>query len=119
MIVDDHAETRAMIRQVVGNLATEICECSGGVEAVRQCSNFRPDFVTVDLNMQPMTGFETTRQLMARHPSATVVVVTSFDHAGLRNLATRSGAKHFILKEDLAALRRLIQHNPTPENSEA
>ena len=114
MIVDDHAETRAMIRQIVGDLASDVCECTDGTEAVRQCAAFQPDVVTMDLNMHPMTGFETTRQILARHPFAKVIVVTSLDHAGVRDLSVRSGASHFILKDDLSVLRRVLAEATDP-----
>ena len=110
MIVDDHARTRELIRETIGPFAAEICECASGAEAVARCTEFKPDLVTMDLQMQPMNGLETTEQLLARHPAACVVIVTQTDVTALRQSATRAGARHFIHKDDFAELRRFAEH---------
>lgn len=105
MIVDDHARTRELIREIIGPLAAEVCECTSGEEAIARCDRFQPDLVTMDLEMQPMNGFQTTRQLIARHPAACVVVVTHSDLATLRLAAAQAGARHFLSKDNFAELR--------------
>jgi DNA-binding NarL/FixJ family response regulator len=105
MIVDDHTPTREFIREILQPFAGAICECGSGAEALDQCQNFKPDLVTMDLQMQPMNGFEATRQLLLRHPAARVVMVTQSDQTILRLAAARAGADHFIHKDDFAELR--------------
>lgn len=109
MIVDDHAPTREFIRETIGPFAAEICECATGEDAVARCAEFRPDLVTMDLQMRPMNGLQATRQLLARHPTACVVMVTQSDLATLRLSAARAGARHFIHKDDFAELRHFAE----------
>ena len=109
MIVDDHGETRRLIRELASPLAAEICECASGEEAVRRCEDFRPDFVTMDLHMQPMDGLEAARQIAAAYPSARVVVVTRSDFAELRTDVLRIGNQLIVMKEDLGRLRGYLE----------
>ncbi len=109
MIVDDHMETRSLIREAIGHLADEIIECSDGGEASRMCAEFRPDLVTMDLNMKMVDGFEATRQILVKNPLSRVIVVTQFDSIGCRAAAFQAGACHFFSKDNLAGLRDYLE----------
>ena len=104
MIVDDHAETRALIRELIGHYVDEILECSNGEEAATQCAEFRPDLVTMDLNMPLTGGLEATRRILGDHPEARVIVITHSDTTENRRAAVRAGACHFFSKHNLIAL---------------
>jgi DNA-binding NarL/FixJ family response regulator len=109
MIVDDHPGMRKMIRQFVGSPDDIICECSTGTEAVDQAAQFAPDWVTMDLRMPGIGGFEATRAICEIHPMATIVIVSSYDFHALRRIATEAGAAAFVTKEDLHQLRGILQ----------
>ncbi len=109
MIVDDHAETRALIRELIGYYVDEIRECINGEEAANQCAEFKPDLVTMDLNMPLTGGLESTRRILARHPQARVIVITQFDTVEYRRAATRAGACHFFSKNNLISLLSYIK----------
>jgi len=104
MIVDDHAETRALIRELIGNYVDEILECANGEEAATQCTKFRPDIVTMDLNMPLTGGLEATRRILEHHPEARVIVITQSDTTENRRAAVTAGACHFFSKNNLIAL---------------
>jgi DNA-binding NarL/FixJ family response regulator len=105
MIVDDHAGMRAMIRQIAASPDDLVCECADGREAVRQVVEFAPDCVTVDLRMPGMNGLEATRAIVAHHPKAYVVIVSSYDQPELRRAATEAGAAGFVAKDNLHQLK--------------
>jgi len=109
MIVDDHAETRSLIRETIGHLADEIVECIDGREALAMYDQFLPDLVTMDLNMKTVDGFEATRQLRMKHPLSRVLVVTQFDSVVCRSAAMAAGAGRFFSKDDLAGLRQYLE----------
>lgn len=109
MIVDDHAETRELIRELVGPYAEEILECANGTEAANQCARFRPDLVTMDLNMPMTGGLEATRRVLAENPGARVIVITEFDDPEFRLAASRAGACHFYSKNNLASMLRHLE----------
>jgi DNA-binding NarL/FixJ family response regulator len=109
MIVDDHAETRALIRELIGHYVDEIRECANGEEAATQCAEFRPDLVTMDLNMPLTGGLEATRRILEHHPEARVIVITQTDTAENRKAAIHAGACHFFSKNNLIALLAYVR----------
>lgn len=109
MIVDDNSDSRQLIRELIGGFAEEIVECSNGIEAAAQCARFRPDLVTMDLNMPLTGGLEATRRVLAAHPAARVIVVTQHDGPEFRLAASRAGACHFYSKSNLVGLLRHLQ----------
>ncbi len=65
--------------------------------------------------MQTLDGLQATRALRARWPDARVVtvIVTNYNDTGFHAEALAAGAYDYILKENLQALRQLLQ--PTAE----
>jgi two-component system chemotaxis response regulator CheY len=111
MIVDDHAETRVLIRELVSRFADEIRECANGKEAATECVDFRPDLVTMDLNMPLTGGLEATRRILSHNPEARVIVITQFDSPEFRLAANRAGACHFFSKNNLIGLLRYLEQH--------
>jgi len=66
LVVDDHAENRLVLLDLLEPLGFEIGMAENGKEAVDQVSVFKPDLILMDLVMPVMMGFEaasTIRQL--------------------------------------------------------
>jgi CheY-like chemotaxis protein len=116
LIVDDHAETRQLIRQMIGDFAAQIRECASGEEALKMCETFTPHVVTMDLQMKSIDGFEAMQRILVRHPNAVVIVVTQSNSLELRVAATRAGAKFFVVKDELAELRYLFERRLVSKN---
>ncbi len=110
MIVDDHAPTRDLIREMVGALVSEIHECTSGAECLERYAVVQPDIVTLDLQMQPIDGLATLSELKRHHADAHVVIVTQLDDAGLRRRAAYLGACAYIDKNDLRSLWDYLVH---------
>lgn len=101
LLVDDHHVVRkglcALLRtetdiEVVG-------EAASGAEAVTEAERLRPDVVLMDLVMPGMDGVEATIQILARHPSAHVLVLTSFGTDARLFPAVKAGALGYLLKD--------------------
>jgi two-component system invasion response regulator UvrY len=108
MIVDDHAGVRQLIRQLVALPGDAVRECASGNEAVPLARDFKPDYVTMDVRMAGLDGFEATRALCGDHPAVRVVIVTAFDQAELRRSAMAAGAVGYVAKEHLTQLRSVL-----------
>jgi CheY-like chemotaxis protein len=108
MIVDDHAPAREMIRQMLALPGVTFCECASGEEALQQVREFKPHWITVDVNMPGLNGFQSTSALRAEHPAARVIIVTSYNEGHYRQLSREAGAVAVISKDNLMALRIML-----------
>jgi len=101
LLVDDQSLFREGLRtllslhedlQVVG-------EAGNGLEALAAAASLQPDVVLMDLRMPVLDGVTATRRLLAAHPAARVIVVTTFDDDELVFDGLRAGAVGYLLKD--------------------
>jgi CheY-like chemotaxis protein len=117
LIADDHAPMRQMLRALLSEMACEVCEAADGAEAVRLFAQHQPDWVIMDIRMKPMSGLVATRQILATHPGARIVVVTEHRGAEYEQAAREAGACAFVLKEDLKPLLAMLSKHTTPNST--
>lgn len=116
LIVDDHLVVRAGLRDILSHQADlEIAgEASNGREAVAAFSRYSPDVTIMDLRMPVCGGVEAIRQIRESHPTATILVLSSYEGDEDIHAALSAGAMGYILKhssddEIIPAIRRLLQ----------
>ena len=99
LLVDDHDLFRAGLRELLEEEGFTVDDASSGEAAVRRCRSMRPDVVVMDLSMPGMSGIEATREVLAVHPGASVLMLTvaADDERVLE--AIRAGAVGYLLKE--------------------
>src|SRR5208337_3725361 len=108
MIVDDHPPAREMIRQFLELPGVTVCECGSGEEALQRVREFKPHWITVDVSMPGLNGFQTTQALRAEHPPARIVIITSYNESHYRQRSREAGALALVSKENLIAVRILM-----------
>ncbi len=74
-------------------------EAENGLEAVEVYEHLAPDVVLMDIRMPEVDGVEATRRILARHPEAKVVILTTFDDDNLVFDGLRAGALGYLLKD--------------------
>ncbi len=82
LIVEDSLVTRQHLKHILerdGNIRV-IAMAEGGKEAIRLVEKYKPDVVTMDINMPDMNGLEATSQIMETHPLPIVIVSASYNH---------------------------------------
>jgi NarL family two-component system response regulator LiaR len=112
LLVDDHAVVRSGLSAFL--LAFDdlelVGEASDGQDALRLCSQLKPDVVLMDLVMPGMDGAQATRAIRARCPQVQVVALTSFKENDLVQGALEAGAIGYLIKnvsaDELAAAIR-------------
>jgi DNA-binding NarL/FixJ family response regulator len=109
LIVDDSDEIRRMLRTFASTIADPIYECRDGGAACDAYAAHRPDWVLMDVSMLPMDGITATRRIVARFPTARIVILTQYDDARFERAAQQAGACGYVLKTDLLAVRRLLR----------
>ena len=78
-------------------------------EVLAAYENCHPDWIVMDVEMKRIDGITATANLMAHDPSAKVIIVTKYDDADTRQAASQAGAVSFLGKDDLIALRSILQ----------
>jgi DNA-binding NarL/FixJ family response regulator len=113
VIADDQALMRAAFRTILEAAGILVVgEAANGQEAVALVGSQRPDVVIMDVRMPGRDGLSATAEISREHPSARVLVLTTFDLDDYLFGALDAGAAGFLLKnaapEDLiAAVGRL------------
>jgi DNA-binding NarL/FixJ family response regulator len=115
LIVDDHAIVRTGLSQLLGTAddIELVGAASDGAEAVTMAAELRPDVVLMDLSMPGTDGITATGQIVAAHPGAHVLVLTSFSDQSRILDALQAGAEGYLLKHSepeviLAGVREIV-----------
>jgi DNA-binding NarL/FixJ family response regulator len=98
LIADDHAPTRADLRDAVEHDGRFVVVAEAADGAGEAALRERPDLCLLDIRM-PGSGIAVTRELTTRLPDTKVVMITvSLDDDDLLN-ALRAGASGYLLKD--------------------
>jgi two-component system, NarL family, response regulator LiaR len=100
ILVDDHNVVRsglATFLKAYEDLDL-VGEAKNGLEAVNLCQSAMPDVILMDLMMPVMDGIAATRAIIAAHPEAKIIAMTSFDEANLVHDVLAAGAIGYLLK---------------------
>ncbi|GBC74338.1 Chemotaxis protein CheY [archaeon HR05] len=99
LVVDDAAFMRLVLKDILKNLGyTNIIEASDGFMAIEQYKKFKPDLVTMDVNMPKMDGVQALKQIIKINPMAKIIMVTAVEQRYIVQEAIRNGAKDYIVK---------------------
>jgi two-component system chemotaxis response regulator CheB len=100
LIVDDSALMRRQLSTVFqAEPDFEIRTARNGREAVEENHSFRPDVVTLDINMPEMDGLTALSRIMVERPVAVVMVSSLTEKGALATLeALNLGAVDFVAK---------------------
>jgi DNA-binding NarL/FixJ family response regulator len=105
-VVDDHAVVRrGLLAFLDGEPDLEVvAEAEGGAEALEVLARLaserrQPHVVVMDLQMEPLDGIESTRQIRSRYSEVEVLALTSFGEEERVHAALEAGASGYLLKD--------------------
>ncbi len=75
-----------------------------GEEAVALFERERPDVLLMDIQMPGVGGLEAAERILAAHPEARVVFLTTFSDDEYIVRALRLGAKGYLIKQEVATI---------------
>ena len=99
VVVDDSAYNRVTISRMLESAGDVrvVATAINGEDAIKQVIRFRPDVITLDLEMPVMDGFAFLRWLMANHPTPVIAVSSRSSDRSIFK-ALELGAVDFIAK---------------------
>lgn len=117
MIVDDDAEMRALLRDVLGRDDFHVREHSSGDGLVPLLEGWTPDAIVLDKEVTGANGLDLLSYIRRRLPSTPVVFVTAFGGSEVEAEALRLGAtcymdKPFRVARLLEVLRAAVSPAP-------
>jgi PAS domain S-box-containing protein len=110
LIVDDNAEARILLRDLLEPYGFSVMEAGDGVLTGKSVDSFQPDLILMDWRMPEIDGLEATRQIRARKTARQpkVVILSAYAFEENRREALAAGANDFmrkpIQKEEFYAL---------------
>lgn len=114
LIAEDSSRMRDSIKRFIDSKIPNhhtFYEAADGTEAVDIYNRVCPDWVLMDIEMEPMDGLVASKTILTSDPSAKIIILTSFDDAGYRKAAREAGAWAYILKEHLNEITPIVSKN--------
>jgi two-component system, NarL family, response regulator len=119
ILADDHPVVRDGLAAMVNQQAdmTVVAEAEDGQQAIDLFNQHLPDVMVLDLRMPRCDGVSVVEQVLAAHPKARLLVMTTYDGDEDIFRCLSQGAKGYLLKdaprtEILSAIRAVNDDQP-------
>ena len=98
LVVEDHADNRQIIRDMLAPTDYEITETESGEEALAAIVKQRPDLILMDIQLPTMDGYTATRRIKADPAlrSIPIIAVTSYALSGEEKKARAAGCDDYV-----------------------
>jgi DNA-binding NarL/FixJ family response regulator len=100
LVIDDHPIMRVGIAAIIQATRdmTAIAQAGSAEEALPLYEKHLPDITLIDLRLPGMSGVDYIRAVIARHPEAKFVVLTTYEGDEDIHQALEAGARSYIIK---------------------
>jgi len=100
LVVDDHKIVRQGIVSLLNTVADlqVVAEAADGQEAIDAHRLHKPDVTLMDLRLPKIGGADAITRIRQEHPTARIIVLTTFDGDEDIFRALQAGAKGYLLK---------------------
>jgi two-component system cell cycle response regulator DivK len=100
LLVEDQADNRKIIRDMLRGTDYEITEAENGEEALAAIAKQRPDLILMDIQLPVMDGYTATRKIKANPAlrSIPIIAVTSYALSGEDKKARAAGCDDYVPK---------------------
>ena len=102
ILADDHTLMREGIRGIIETVPglKVVGEAGNGYQLLKTIKNSIPDMVILDISMPGMRGIEAAREIKARYPEVSILMLSMHKSQEFLSMAIEAGAKGYLLKED-------------------
>ena len=100
LVVEDQADNRRILRDMLGNAGYELIEAESGEEALMAVEAQRPDLILMDIQLPVMDGYEATRRIKSNPgmKEIPIIAVTSYALSGDEGKARAAGCNAYVTK---------------------
>ena len=101
LLADDHGIVRRGLRTMLEGAGgvSVIGEAADGLEALRLCTELRPEVLIVDVGMPKLNGIDVVARALKVQPSLKVIVLSMHSDEAYIIRALAAGAHAYLLKE--------------------
>jgi len=114
LVVEDQADNRRILRDLLVNAGYELIEAESGEEAITAVAAWHPDLILMDIQLPVIDGYEATRQIRSNPElkSVPIIAVTSYALAGDEAKALAAGCTAYVTKpfSPRALLAKVQEH---------
>ncbi len=115
MVVDDDAETLALMREIVAKEGFEVETAEDAETALRRLEQWQPELVITDIHMPGMDGLALLAAVREKEPDIPVVLLTAYGSLKTAVDAIKAGAfdylsKPFVVEDIRLVVRRALEH---------
>ncbi len=109
LVADDHGIVRSGLKMLIERQEgmRVVAEAEDGVAAVEAALREQPDVAVLDVSMPRMTGVQAAREIKARCPETSVVLLSMHDEERYLFDGLKAGASGYVLKK--AAAEELVK----------
>lgn len=97
LVVENDADLRSLLCDVVCELGLQVTEATDGNEAIEKIRDLTPHLVLTDLWM-PAGGFDYVRTIRSLYPSCLIILLTAFEDLPTKAEALACGVRSFLTK---------------------
>jgi two-component system cell cycle response regulator DivK len=115
LVVEDQADNRQILRDLLTNADFEVIEAENGEDGVAAATAQRPDLILMDIQLPLLDGYEATRRIKADPTlrAIPIIVITSYALSGDEDKARGAGcdayfSKPFSPRQLLAKVREYL-----------
>jgi two-component system, cell cycle response regulator DivK len=100
LVVEDQADNRKIIRDMLRRSDYKIIEAENGEEALAAIGKQRPNLILMDIQLPIMDGYEATRRIRADASlrAIPIIAVTSYALSGEEKKARAAGCDDYVPK---------------------
>jgi CheY-like chemotaxis protein/anti-sigma regulatory factor (Ser/Thr protein kinase) len=100
LVVDDHEDSRTMLRLLLEQTGHEAVEAVDGIDGVQLALSRRPDVAIIDIGLPGINGYEVARRLRALPMSGSIALIalTGYGQDEDRRRALQSGFDRHLVK---------------------
>ena len=111
VIIDDDKMIAASLKIIIESSSTAqvVAQGCSGAEAIEIYEQHKPDIMLMDIRMEGMTGLEAGEKIMAVHPDARLLFLTTFNDDEYIIKALAMGAKGYIIKQDFESIAPALE----------